>query len=167
MMPTSHAMIGYLVAIKQTKRNKWLSVIGAVVPDIPQALVWLVVGLSSLLEKGPFVFDTYHERVHGALLGQMSASILHSLFFWLVLGIILFFVYKKVPFFVIGGLTHVVVDFLTHQGKFAWNHLYPINVPPMNGLIDYWTPWFIIPVHVLWVTLLLYWYFKNKKNTRK
>lgn len=161
-------MIGFLVSVKRSRKEKKYAILGALSPDIFMGAAWIVALFTTFKNQiGGFSFETYHKAVHTMWFDMFFSPIVHSLLFWLLLFVILFFFYRKMIFFAVGGLTHVVVDFLTHQGQFTWNILYPIHIPKIQGIFNYWDLRFIIPVHILWIIILTYMYFKKHPNNHR
>lgn len=166
MLTTSHIAIGYLLFKKQSATSRWLVVVGSILPDITFLLVvpWLFITNSDYLMQS----IATHTDIYVTNIDFFIGQLLNSAWLWLTL----IFLGKKWPWllpFSVGGLVHILVDLLTHQGNWAWNHLYPLKVMPFQGIIDASNPWFFVPVHIIWLIVFspsVYLFFRKKLTTQ-
>lgn len=158
MLPPSHLAIGYLLQAKSKPQAIIYSIIGAVGPDFFGVFVyaWLYARRLWGWDQG-LNYAYYAENLYGGMF--------HSALFWLALTLLLMFVPKIKPL-VIGGWSHVLLDFLTHRNPYSWNHFYPLNIPSFNGLIYYrnWDFFWLIDVPLYLITLVVIIYQSKPKN---
>lgn len=157
MLTTSHGIIGYLLFKNKWKKIWIYSFIWAILPDIPMIFSFIYFYFSSLILSDK---EISHENLHNGYIDQLLSPLMHSLFLWLFVLLVIFTLKNKLTklkilAFWIGGVSHIIIDFLTHQGKWTWNHLYPFNINPIEWLFYYLNPYFIITVHIIWGGLFL------------
>lgn len=151
MLTTSHAAIGYLLFHKKPASAKWAAVIGSVVPDIVFVFVipWLFITNPQHLMHAL----SSHNDIYVNGIDVMIGETLNSIWLWLVF-VVLSLQWKKIFPFAIGGLVHIIIDALTHQGGWSWNHFYPLQITEIHGIVDGSNLWFIVTVHIVWCVVL-------------
>ncbi len=155
MRTYTHGIIGYLIYLKTTQQQKILAIFGAILPDLILAIgfIFHFLGNSQAISY-------MHNLFHHSILHDVT-KLMHSFALVIPLLILCLLIYKKaLPFFV-GMLSHVILDFLTHQ-KMGYNILYPFNFPIFSSQISYTSTWFTILEH-LFVIGFIVWFYKNRK----
>lgn len=151
VLTTSHALIGYLLYEKKSRKEKILAVIGSIVPDatLVFALPFLAItSFGRLMES-----LRLHQDIYVTEGDFLAGAILNSVWLWIAIIAIGKLFWKPLLPFGVGALVHVFADALTHQGSWAWNHLYPLNVSPMQGPFDFINPWFLLAEHIVWICI--------------
>ena len=166
MLTTSHWIIWYLLFKGKWKAIWKYSVIWAVLPDIPM-LVSLTVFYTYILIS--WDKEISHIVLHEQFIGRLLSPVMHSIFLWLlILSFVLFVKNKLIKTKIIAlwiwWMSHVGLDFLTHRWESKWNHLYPLDFQPVEGIFYYLNPYFIIFIHIIWLIIFwpkIYKYFKR------
>jgi hypothetical protein len=160
MRTYSHGVIAYLLYAKGSSRQRWLAAAGGVLPDV-------------FIGTG-FIFHVAEPRTSLPIVAQLHALLHHSelhtitvaLHSFLLAGPLLalawLFYRAAAPFFV-GMLSHAVVDFLTHR-TWAYNHFYPVPLPPVRGVVSYTDPVFTVVEHAA-LLLLVVWFVGRRMRT--
>jgi membrane-bound metal-dependent hydrolase YbcI (DUF457 family) len=162
MRTYTHGIIGYLLYLSSSKKQKILAIIGAMIPDI-----FLIIGFIFHFAGESTVAKSLHNIFHRSLLHTIT-EIMHSFVIIIPLGMIAWILYKEyLPFF-IGMFSHAILDLISHQ-EWAYNHFWPFPLEPLMGLFSYTSLWFTIIEH-LGVLIFVLWilrnnYFNNKNKT--
>ena len=159
MRTYTHGLIGYLIYLKGTVQERKLAVLGSITPDLILILgfIFNVFGNSSNVQY-------FHRLFHSSIL-QTITEYMHSILIVIFLMIISWFLYKKAFPFLVGMLSHNIIDLLTHQ-KWAYNHFLPLKVEPIMGMVSYTSTWFTILEH-LFVVIFIIWFFRKKNKKKK
>jgi len=151
MLTTSHALMGYLIYEKKSKNERIYVVIGSVIPDIT-----FFVAIPFLFIVSPQqLLDSFlsHKDIYASNADFIIGSILNSAWLWIAIIGLGKFLWKPLLPFGIGAIVHAFADALTHQGSWAWNHLYPLKIAPVQGLFDFMNPWFLLVEHTIWLII--------------
>lgn len=153
MRTYTHGAIGYLLYAKGSAEQRWLAAAGGVLPDVLVGTGFIFhfaePRTSSSIVAGP------HSLLHHSPLHTITVA-LHS---FLVIGPLLALSWVlrwRATALFVGMLPHAVVDLLTH-GRWPYNHLFPLPLPPVRGLVSYTDLWFTVLEHaalavgVLWL----------------
>ena len=155
MFTTSHGIIGYLVYQKNSRKAQLCAVIGSMLPDLSMilSLAYLYV---VRIAFGDANYEMVHAQQHALGWVNFTGNLLHAYLLYMILIGISYM--RKMPLvraFGVGGLLHAMIDFFTHQGDYTWNHFYPFDVAPIEGLLNYYTPTFFILIHALWALIFI------------
>jgi cbb3-type cytochrome oxidase subunit 3 len=68
---------------------------------------------------------------------------------------------------VVGMLAHAIVDLLTHR-TWAYNHFFPLPLPPLRSVVSYTDAWFTVLEHgtLLGFVLWLFWRGRHGSSAR-
>jgi len=157
MLTTSHWIIWYLLFRKKWKKIWKYSVIWALIPDMPMIFSILTIQITAFLSSNS---NISHDTLHDGFIDKAISPITHSIFLWIIIFFVFLFIKNNLTKFKvlalwIWWLSHIIIDFLTHQGKWTWNHLYPLDIEPIAWLFYYLNPYFIIWVHLIWI--IIFW----------
>jgi uncharacterized membrane protein len=120
MRTYTHGVIGYLLYAKRSRQEKWLAVIGGILPDVFLALGFVAHALENFTHSA--MAAELHTLLHHSMLHTVTVA-MHS---FVVVGPLLALsavLYKPALPFLVGMLAHGIVDFLTHQ-QWAYNRHY-------------------------------------------
>lgn len=167
MLTTSHACIGYLLFEKKSRQERWLAVLGSVIPDAVFFVVlpWLLVFNFSEVQTS----IQNHTDIYASSVDFHIGQVLNSIWLWIFIIILS----KKWSWlFPIGvaGLVHIIVDALTHKGSWGWNHFYPMPMEPLQGVLDFSQPQLFVPMHIIWIVIFgmkFYRYRQSQKMINK
>ena len=159
MRTYTHAIVGYLIYLNSSYQEKKLAVLGAILPDI-------ILAIGFIFHFGDFDLIRYlHDIFHFSGLHTIT-ELMHSFLIVVPLLIGSYFFYRKaIPFF-IGMLSHVFLDLLTHQ-KWAYNIIFPIPFPTLNGPFSYSSIWFTVVEHLFVLGFIVWFYMKYSKKSKK
>ena len=157
MRTYTHGIIGYLLYKNKSKQEQTYAIIGAMVPDLILAIGFIFHFSSSKL------FESLHHIFHSGIIHQITV-IMHSATIVLPILIISFFYWKKITPFFVGMLSHIILDFFTHQA-YEYNHFFPLPIEPIKGIFSYTSLWFTIIEHVLVIGFFVWLYINKKKKT--
>src|SRR5215510_366041 len=159
MRTYTHGVIGYLLYTKRSRHEQRLAVIGGILPDAFLALGF-VAHYGAIVTQLPLV-EALHRLLHHSILHTVTVA-LHSFVLvgpCLALSAVL---YKPVLPFFVGMLAHGIVDLLTHR-QWAYNHVFPIPLAPIRGIVSYTDVSFTIMEHVLLLLFVVWWVRKRRK----
>src|SRR5262245_4819353 len=158
MRTYTHGVIGYLLYAKRPRHEQRLAVIGGILPDVFLALGF-VAHYGAIVTQSPRV-EALHALLHHSALLTVTVA-MHSFVMvgpCLVLSAVL---YKPaLPFFV-GMLAHGIVDLLTHR-QWAYNHVFPIPLAPIRGIVSYTDAGFTVVEHALLLLFVVWWVLKRR-----
>ncbi len=164
MLTTSHAIVGYLIYEKKSKKERIYAIVGSVIPD---ATFFLTIPFL-LITAPEQLLNSFlaHEDIYASNVDFLIGSILNSIWLWGAVIIIGKLLYKSLLPIGIGAIAHIIADALTHQGGWAWNHLYPLNIAPIQGVFDFMSPWFLLVEHIVWIIIFTprIWHFFRKRR---
>jgi hypothetical protein len=143
--------MGYLIYEKRSQKKKILAVIGSIIPDASLIVAFPFLALTSFAE----LLNTLRlqEDVYINSGDFLIGVVLNSVWLWLALIAAGKFLWKPLLPIGVGAMVHVFADALTHQGSWAWNHFYPLNITPLQGPFDFMNPWFLLVEHVIWIVI--------------
>ena len=153
MRTYTHGAIGYLLYARRPRAERWLAAVGAVLPDVILA-IGFVFHVAQSWTRVSLVADL-HTLFHHSPLHTVTIA-LHSFVLVVPLLGLSYVFYRRATPLAVGMLSHVVVDLLTHRGS-AYNHLFPLPLPPVRGPFNYTDPVFTVIEHaallasVLWL----------------
>jgi hypothetical protein len=160
MRTYTHGVIGYLLYAKRPRHEQRLAVIGGILPDVFLALGF-VAHYGAIVTQSPRV-EALHVLLHHSALHTVTVA-MHSFVMvghCLILSAVL---YKPaLPFFV-GMLAHGIVDLLTHR-QWAYNHVFPIPLAPIRGIVSYTDVGFTIVEHALLLLFVGWWLLKRRRG---
>lgn len=155
MLTTSHGIIGYLLYQNKGKKEWKLAIAGAVISDISFFMSSTYLAFLGFISSNSAEYETLHQQVHNSWFDLMFTPIFHSVWLWIFLIVLAFTFKKKWLAFGGGGMSHVITDFLTHQGRWTWNHLFPLDFEPIEGIFNYTDTEFFMVIHGIWVIIFL------------
>jgi membrane-bound metal-dependent hydrolase YbcI (DUF457 family) len=151
----SHILSGVAIAQceKPHKRKaKWIITFAAFVPDIPVAVVYVLLGHS--LNRPwwiPYNSDWIGIR-ESHLVWSALWEIPHS-FLFLALVIVPIVWYFRLPLLaIVAYVSHLILDLFTHTGEWAIKPFYPISWK-VEGFTDAWA-WPVLYMALSWFGLL-------------
>ena len=120
---------------KQTRGRTLAFVLGALLPDSPTYLFFIVYGLI-LGYSGEVMWDDMYFNSGWSI----PITLTHSFIIWpILIASATFFEWKFVRWFSISALFHVIVDFWVHTED-AYRHFYPVSNWKFHSPISYWNP---------------------------
>lgn len=139
MITTSHVIYSWALA-KKTEKPNFLGkkrtlafVLGAVLPDIPTYLFFLLYGVALGYSGDQMWGDMYFNSGW-----SIPITLSHSFIIWPVLiAISSYLGLKFLKWFSISALFHSIVDFTVHTGD-AYRHFYPFSDWKFHSPISYW-----------------------------
>ena len=158
----AHGLWSYIVFHK-TKRP-WKAIFFGVLPD---TLSWLIYFL--------FIIATGKTFIHPELLPlpwwvDILYKATHSLVLFAVILLILLLIFKhwtKIPLFVYAYPLHILIDIPTHSRAFLPTpFLWPLSDWKFPG-ISWGTPWFMVLNYAFIIAILTYIFWKRKKGYNK
>jgi hypothetical protein len=159
MRTYTHGVIGYLLYAQRPRHAQRLAVLGSILPDVFLALGFVPHSMEYVTPSALVV--ALHDLLHHSALHTATIS-MHS---FVVVGPLLalsFVCYKPaLPVFV-GMLAHGLVDFLTHR-QWAYNHLFPLPLAPIGGLVSYTNVAFTLVEHALLLFFVIWWMLKRRR----
>ncbi|MDA1197396.1 MAG: zinc dependent phospholipase C family protein [Nanoarchaeota archaeon] len=157
MRTYSHGIIGYLLYLKGTLQQQKLAFWGAMLPD-----VFLALGYVGHIGIDTWFVDVLHDLFHHSFFHSIT-KLMHSFVLVLLLLLISYFLFKKWISFFVGMVSHIVVDFLTHQ-RSGYNHFFPLPFLEVRALVSYHSWWFTIVEHVFVVGFIFWFFYLRKKK---
>jgi len=145
MRTYTHGVIGYLLYAKRSRHEQRLAVIGGILPDVFLALGFVAHYLEHFTHSATAA--EFHVLLHLSTLHTVTV-VMHS---FVIVGPLLTLsavLYKPVQPFFVGMLAHGIVDLLTHR-QWAYNHLFPIPLTPIRGIVSYTDVGFTVAEHAL------------------
>ena len=86
----------------------------------------------------------------------------HSLIVFVIVALLLFALFRKIPIYVWAWPLHIIIDIFTHTREYlSTPFLWPVSDYAFPG-ISWGTPWFMIPNLSLMVLLLILIYLKQR-----
>ena len=159
MRTYTHWVSGDLLYAKRSRQEKWLAVVGGILPDVFLAIGFVPHYVETLTQSA--LVEALHDLLHHSALYTVTIS-LHS---FVLVGLLLalsYGLYKPaLPFFV-GMLAHGIADFLTHR-EWAYNHFFPIPLAPIRGIFSYTDAGFTLVEHAL-LLLFVVWCILHAKR---
>lgn len=145
MITPSHIIYSWAVAKKTEKpersggttpRHRTLAfVLGAIFPDTPTYLFFIVNGLI-LGYSGQVMWDDMYFNSAWSI----PITLTHSLILWpLLIASATYFGWNLLRWFSISALIHTAIDFLVHTDD-AYRHFYPLSDWKFYSPISYWNP---------------------------
>ena len=159
MRTYTHGVIGYLLYAKRSRSEQRLAILGGILPNVFLALGFVAHALENLTHTA--MAAALHALLHHSVLHTVTVS-LHSFMIvgpCLALSAMLY--RPALPFFV-GMLAHGIVDLLTHR-QWAYNHLFPIPITPIGGVVSYTDVGFTLVEHVLLLLFVVGWVLKRQR----
>ena len=139
MITTSHIIYSWAFAKKtetlpETGKGKTLAfVLGALFPDIPTYVFFVVCGLILQIPSN-ILWDTMYFNSYWSI----PITLTHSFIIWpFLIAISSYFGLKFLKWFSISALFHSIVDFAVHTDD-AYRHFYPFSNWKFNSPISYW-----------------------------
>jgi len=160
MRTYTHGVIGYLLYAKRPWHEQRLAVMGSIVPDVFLALGFVAHSLENLTHSA--MAAEFHALLHHSALHTVTIA-LHS---FVVVGPLLALsavLYKPAMPFFVGMLAHGIVDLLTHR-QWAYNHLFPIPLAPIGGIVSYTDVGFTVVEHALLLLFVVGWMLKRRRG---
>ncbi len=161
MRTYTQGVIGYLCYAKRSRQEQRLAILGGILPDVLLAMGFVPHYLAHVTQLS--LVTALHRLLHHSDLHLLTVS-MHS---FVIVGPLLALtsvLYKPaVPFFV-GMLVHGMVDLLTHR-HWAYNHLFPIAMEPIEELCSYTDVGFTIVEHAFLLLFAVWWIMKRKQRS--
>ncbi len=118
---------------KADKKRTAAFVLGALFPDTPTFLFFIVCGLILGYSGEAMWEDMYFNSGW-----SIPITFSHSFIFWSVLiGVSGYFNWRLVQYFSISALFHAIVDFFVHTED-AYRHFYPLSDWKFHSPVSYW-----------------------------
>ena len=159
MKTYTHGVIGYLLYAKRPQHERRLAVIGGILPDVFVALGFVPHVLEHVTQSA--VVAALHHLLHHSALHSLTLS-MHSV---VIVGSLLALSYRfyrpGLPVCV-GMLAHGIADFLTHR-HWAYNHVFPLPVAPIPGIVSHTDVGFTVVEHVLLLCFIGWWMLKRRR----
>lgn len=160
MRTYTHGVIGYLLYAKRSRHEQRFAIMGGILPDVFLALGFIPHYVEHVTQS-PLV-AALHDLLHHSALHIVTVS-MHS---FVVVGPCLALshvLYRPAfPFFV-GMLSHGITDFLTHR-QWAYNHLFPLPLVPIRGIVSYTDVGFTMVEHALLLLFVVWWVLKRRRG---
>lgn len=159
MRTYTHGVIGYLLYAKRSRHEQRLAVIGGILPDVLLALGF-VAHYVEHVTPSPLV-AALHDLLHHSTLHTVTVS-MHS---FVVVGLFLalsYLLYRPAMPLFVGMFAHGIVDFLTHR-QWVYNHLFPLPLAPIGGIVSYTDVRFTIVEHTLLLLFAVWWMLKRRR----
>jgi uncharacterized membrane protein len=160
MRTYTHGVIGYLLYAKRPHHEQRLAILGGIVPDVFVALGF-VAHYGAIVTQSPRV-EALHRLFHHSVLHTVTVA-MHSFVIvgpCLALSAVLY--PPALPFFV-AMLAHGIVDLLTHR-QWAYNHLFPLPLAPVEGVFSYTDVGFTVVEHALLLLCVVWWMRKRPRR---
>lgn len=148
-------------AILRKSGKFWLVALSSLLPDLfafgPHLVASLFngdlgFGKPELHTIPSYVFSAYHFT--------------HSLVICIVVLLLIRFIRKEIPLWILGWPIHILIDIPTHSGQFfPTPFLWPVSEYYFNG-ISWGTPWFMILNYSFLVVAYVWLYTQNGKTHR-
>jgi len=160
MRTYTHGVIGYLLYAKRSRQEQRLAIIGGLLPDVLLALGYIPHYLETKTNSATIA--SLHNFLHHSDLHLVTVG-LHSFMIAGPLLALTYFVYKPaLPLFV-GMLAHSIIDLLTHR-QWAYNHLFPIRLEPITGIVSYTDVGFTLVEHAFLILFVVWWMIQRKNH---
>lgn len=140
MITPSHVVYSLAAAAGITKHlrvkpNLWAISLGAVLPDLPAYVFFLVQGI---------ILQTPHQELWRVLYFDSAwtpfITLSHSFILWPILAILAFtFKQRFIAWLAASALLHSITDFFVHADD-AYRHFWPLFDWKFNSPISYWDP---------------------------
>ncbi len=155
--------------LKKKKLNFWMAAFFGMFPDIfafviPSFIFFILIilkeefnitNLGIILQSPPY-----------SNIVDMLYNISHSLIIFSLVFLIVWLIFRKPIWIMLGWLLHILIDIPTHLiGYFPTPFLWPISNFKINGLIYWREPAFMILDVVL--LIIVYWIILGKEKKRK
>jgi len=160
MRTYTHGVIGYLLYAQRPRHEQRLAIVGGILPDVFLALGFVPHYLEHVTQS-PVVAEI-HTLLHHSTLHTVTVA-MHSFVIvgpCLALSAVL---YKPAMPFFVGMLAHGIVDLLTHR-QWAYNHLFPIPLAPIRGIVSYTDVGFTVVEHALLLLFVVWWMLKRRRT---
>jgi hypothetical protein len=162
----SHGLWGGIASGRKNKRDFWKSFAWGAMPDIiPFGPFFIVQIYNLLIHSGGFVFGKPDGNIIPHYVFQLY-SVTHSYFTFLFVFLILWAIYKKPNWLMIGWPIHITMDIFTHsKAFFPTPFLWPLSNYRYDGIP--WSHWYILLPNVFILACLYLYFFIIKPRTRK
>lgn len=158
MRTYSHGVVGYLLYLRGSARERALAASGGVLPDVVLALGFVPHVLEPRMPS-PAVAEL-HRVLHFGWAHTLT-EVMHSFLFVAVLFIIGRLGARTLVPIAVGMMAHAVVDLLTHQ-VWAYDHLLPLPLEPVRSPVSYTSAWFTVFEHSALLVFVV-WYVKRRR----
>lgn len=161
MRTYTHGVVGYLLYLRGSPRERTLAVAGGVIPDLVLAIGFVPHVLEALLASPAL------EELHRVLHFGWAHTLTEAMHSFMVVGVLFavghFLARSLVPV-TVGMLAHAAVDLFTHQ-VWPYNHLFPLPVEPMRSPISYTSTWFTVLEHTS-LAVFFVWFLLRRRAGR-
>lgn len=144
MRTYTHGVVGYLLYLRGTPKERGWAATGGVLPDAVLALGFLPHVAESYVEW--VWMQEVHELLHFGWPHLLTEAMHSFVVIGLALAVGIFVLQPLVPLS-IGMLAHAAVDLLTHDA-WAYNHFLPLPLEPIRSPLSYTNPWFTALEHL-------------------
>jgi hypothetical protein len=160
MRTYTHGVIGYLLYAKRSRQERTLAIMGGMLPDVFLAIGFVPHYLEHVAQFS--MVTELHRLLHHSDLHLLTVS-MHSFVIVCPLLALTYVLYKPaLPFFV-GMLAHGMVDLLTHR-QWAYNHLFPMPMEPIEAIFSYTDVGFTIVEHIFLLVFVVWWMMKRRND---
>lgn len=161
MRTYTHGVVGYLLYLRGTARERTLAVVGGVLPDVILAVGFLPHVLEPRVDSP--VVAALHDALHFGWPHTVT-EIMHSFLFGGVLLVVGHFLARAFVPIAVGALAHAAADLLTHQ-VWPYNHFLPLPLEPLRSPISYTDPWFTVLEHAA-LAVFVVWFIRRWRAGR-
>lgn len=174
----AHGLWAYLVARFANRHLKkklkvWLFVVFGVMPDIlsfAPLFIFLIVGLitgSTVLGAFPHPASVEPTDHNSTIIHNITGTLYdltHNLFIFVIVFFLVWLIFRKPVYEMLGWLLHILVDIPSHSYKFyPTPFLWPFSEWKYDG-ISWANAWFMIVNYSLIILFYLYLRYKTKKK---
>lgn len=161
MRTYTHGVVGYLLYLRGTARERTLAVAGGVLPDVVLGIGFLPHVLEARTNS-PLVAELHHVLHFGW--AHAATEVMHSFLFAGALLALGHLVSRAFVPIAVGMMAHAAADLLTHR-VWPYNHFLPLPFEPVRSPIDYTSLWFTLLEHAALAAFIV-WYVRRWRAGR-
>ena len=157
------------IKLKKKKFNFWQAAFWGIFPDIFAFVIPFFIFLIIIISQEGFNITNLGTIIqsppYSSIIGMLY-NISHSLIIFSVVFLIVWLIFRKPIWIMLGWLLHILIDIPTHIiGHFPTPMFWPISTFKINGLIYWREPLFMI-IDILLLTIV-YWMILTKEKKKK
>lgn len=161
MRTYTHGVVGYLLYLRGTPRERAHAAVGGVLPDVVLAVGFVPHLLEPRMDSP--VLTELHEVLHFGWAHTLT-EVMHSFLFASLLFAVGHLLVRALVPIAVGMLAHGAADLLTHQ-VWPYNHFLPLPLEPLRSPLSYTSSWFTVLEHAALVVFIV-WYIRRRKAGR-